>query len=637
MGTFLIVTAEKKLKNFGETRELEKETDMEKKRPGITPLRSDEIFEYALNALKENEALELLPEDAFREESEALKGLLPDHFFTDIYMDIPLQGGASRGMAIVMDCYERCYVDYISEGEYFRNNGLPATNAPEDRDDILVIRNGKDGVEFFSISGKLKETALLTEDNELAGLSCMDELCRLPVHYIKEPCEEGLRLIVTTGSSGGKLRFTKMPHKDGFIRILSEAGCGGEALSAIENASFNCGVPFLHPGEGYREWIACVDVAAFAFTVKKDKICDCHAVIRISDKSLTISGQTFRLSQAYQWHITDRCDQRCKHCYLFAEEARLKCIDTPWDQLMLTLEEITADAERRFALPMLAVSGGDPILHPDFWRFAEELHRRGIYWVIMGNPFHLDEEVCKRMYQLGCRRYQLSLDGLEDFHDHMRKPGSFRETVRAIGDLRKAGIQAQVMATVSKMNLEDVLELMDHVVEIGATDFTFARYCATSPEKATDYPTPEEYRDFLYRYYRKAKDYREKNCHTIFRFKEHLFKLVRYELGEFEPSEFGKTHPDIIIDGCHMGQTCSILANGDILACRRMESVIGNVKTSHISDILTGDLCKSYKDIRNIKKCKNCELLQYCRGCRAVGFNATGDLQCEDPCCWKEV
>ena len=22
---------------------------------------------------------------------------------------------------------------------------------------------------------------------------------------------------------------------------------------------------------------------------------------------------------AFQWHITDDCDQRCKHCYIFAE------------------------------------------------------------------------------------------------------------------------------------------------------------------------------------------------------------------------------------------------------------------------------------------------------------------------------
>ena len=31
--------------------------------------------------------------------------------------------------------------------------------------------------------------------------------------------------------------------------------------------------------------------------------------------------QTFAL----QWHITDECDQRCKHCCLFSEDARMTC------------------------------------------------------------------------------------------------------------------------------------------------------------------------------------------------------------------------------------------------------------------------------------------------------------------------
>ena len=255
----------------------------------------------------------------------------------------------------------------------------------------------------------------------------------------------------------------------------------------------------------------------------------------------------------------------------------------------------------------------------------------------MGNPFHLNEDVCQRLYDLGCFKYQLSLDGLQEYHDHMRKPGSFQATLDAVKLLNDAGIQTQLMATVSRQNMQDVLECMDIAAGHNVTDFTFARYCATSPEKAEEsYPSPEEYRDFLYSYYRKAGEYEAKNCKTRFKFKEHLFTLVKYELGEFKPSEYSKEHPELIFDGCHLGQGCSILANGDLMACRRMESVIGNVKTGKIRDILNSELCQSYMDISNIKKCRDCELLQWCRGCRAVGFNATGDLQASDPCCWKD-
>ena len=607
------------------------------KKTDVSPVKSEVLLQFALNALGEKGALKNLPEEAYYDEAEALKKLLPDHYLPDIYLDLPLMDGAFRGMAAVLDCYERCHLDYTSEGEYFKNTGLPAMNAPENRDDLLVFRGGDSSAEYRTIDRNLPHISQLPEPGEeLAAIPGLAVLKNYMLQYRKEPLIDGFRLTVTTGIANIKERFAKRDYREEFIRLLSELGCRSEDLRTLDCASFNCGVPYLHPQDGARMWIVCLDVAAFTFTVRCGTCIDCHAVIRISDKSSFYSRAALKPVQAYQWHITDNCDQRCRHCYLFAEDARAKCVTTPWDQLILTLDQITEDAKRRGGFPLPAISGGDPILHPDFWRFAEELHRRGLYWIILGNPFHLNEEVCKRLYQLGCYKYQMSLDGLEAFHDSMRKPGSYQATLEAIPLLNDAGIQSQLMATASKLNLEDILAIMDVAAEHQADSFVFARYCATSPEKAEDYPSPEEYRDFLYRYYRKAKEYEAKNCPTRFVFKEHLFTLVRYELGEFEPSEYSKEHPDQIFDGCHLGQGCTILANGDIMACRRMESVIGNVKTDNLSEVLTGGLCQSYRDIQNIKKCRDCELHQWCRGCRAVGFNATGDLKAADPCCWKE-
>ena len=36
---------------------------------------------------------------------------------------------------------------------------------------------------------------------------------------------------------------------------------------------------------------------------------------------------------AFQWHITDDCDQRCKHCYIFSEN-NCKSLDSMnWEQM----------------------------------------------------------------------------------------------------------------------------------------------------------------------------------------------------------------------------------------------------------------------------------------------------------------
>ena len=58
-----------------------------------------------------------------------------------------------------------------------------------------------------------------------------------------------------------------------------------------------------------------------------------------------------------------------------------------------------------------------PILHRDFWKLASLLKEKGVTWGILGNPFHLNDEVCKRLYEHGCRKYQLSLDGMEQMHE----------------------------------------------------------------------------------------------------------------------------------------------------------------------------------------------------------------------------
>ena len=71
---------------------------------GVCPIRSRDILEFALNALRERGAFPCLPEEAYREEAKALEALLPDRLLPEVYMDVPLMGGAFSGMAAVRTC-----------------------------------------------------------------------------------------------------------------------------------------------------------------------------------------------------------------------------------------------------------------------------------------------------------------------------------------------------------------------------------------------------------------------------------------------------------------------------------------------------------------------------------------------------
>jgi len=336
---------------------------------------------------------------------------------------------------------------------------------------------------------------------------------------------------------------------------------------------------------------------------------------------------------AFQWHITEACDQRCKHCYIYALGSHAKFKEmtvADMDTVIANIKEFCVKAER---LPYIYITGGDPILHPQFWTLAEKLKSDDIPFAILGNPFHLTPEVCERLHECGCRKYQLSLDGLKETHDKIRRPGSFDETLAVIPYLRSAGIDVAVMTTVSRWNYKEVPALVDVVVENNVDIFAFARYCPDAGSKDTCC-SPDEYHWMMSECWEKFQQYKDSS--TTFNLKDHLWTLFKYEKGLFNP----KDYPDdeYVYDGCNCGNChFTILSDGAVYACRRMESKVGNALTDDLYNLFTGSKMDAYRVYEKFEKCAKCELLRFCRGCPAVAAGYHGNMYAADPQCWKEV
>lgn len=336
---------------------------------------------------------------------------------------------------------------------------------------------------------------------------------------------------------------------------------------------------------------------------------------------------------AFQWHITDECDQRCKHCYIFSEDYNKPLITTSYENIEKIFFNCMRMCEKVDRIPYFSITGGDPILHPDFWRLLELFKENHVRFGILGNPFHLNDDTCKRLHSYGCEFYQLSLDGLKETHDYFRKDGSFETTIEKISTIKKAGIHANIMTTVSKTNIDEIPYIIDKVVENDVDLFSFARYCATSLEKNVQM-SPTEYHDLLEECWRRFKKY--ENKHTQFNLKDHLWTLFLYEKGLFEIPD--GLEENMIYDGCNCGNShLTILPSGEVYACRRMESPIGNALNEEILNIFFGEKMDNYRQYEKFEKCSKCELLRFCRGCPAVSYGATHDMYSADPQCWKEV
>lgn len=338
---------------------------------------------------------------------------------------------------------------------------------------------------------------------------------------------------------------------------------------------------------------------------------------------------------AFQWHITDDCDQRCKHCYIFSENTCKKIDTMNPNQIEDTFYNCLDFCKVYNRLPYFYITGGDPILHPYFWNLLKLFKEHSIPFTILGNPFHLTDEVCQKLKILGCEKYQLSLDGMRFTHDWFRKPGSFDCTLDKISMLNKAGIRSVIMTTVSSLNIKEIPDIIDTVVAHEASVFAFARYCPTSDEKEVGI-APLEYRDLLETCDKKFKYYEQQGCKTYFNRKDHLWTLYKYETGEFKIPTNAKE--GMIYGGCNCGNFhMTILPTGDVYACRRVQnSKVGNVFEDRLADIWVCQMEK-YRDYTKFEKCAKCELLGWCRGCPAVARGAKGSFYASDPQCWKEV
>lgn len=226
----------------------------------------------------------------------------------------------------------------------------------------------------------------------------------------------------------------------------------------------------------------------------------------------------------------------------------------------------------------------------------------------------------------------MSLNGLCETHDWFRKQGSFDCTLEKIKSLHYAGILSTIMTTVSSVNIGEIPELIDVIVDHGVDVYAFARFCPGTETKSNGI-SPLEYRALLDACWRKLAEHTEAGCHTGFDMKDHLWTLYRYEIGDFEIPQ--DAEQGIIYEGCNCGNChMTILPIGDLYACRRLESRVGNVFEDRVADVWLGPM-EAYRQYDAFEKCSECELLSYCRGCPAVAYGATGSFYGADPQCWK--
>ena len=311
-----------------------------------------------------------------------------------------------------------------------------------------------------------------------------------------------------------------------------------------------------------------------------------------------------------QWHITHRCNLRCRHCYQDDYSAF-----TSYADMEAVLDQYEALLKHYKLKGHLNVTGGEPLMHPDIYRLLRDAHSRRISTGVLTNGTLFGEKEARLLKACGVSYVQISLDGCEKTHDKIRGRGSFDRAIRGVYALRSQGIFTSISFTAQKNNLHDFNRLARFCADVGVDKLWFDRVVIPADEDTEKLSLSKSEYKRLCKAAAKQNKKGRAFCGRALQFLPCREKNIYH---------------------CSAGDNLLVvLANGDVMPCRRLPIKIGNVRES---DLLTlhRDSVEMHS-LRNVgvpEGCKNCGYAGLCRGgAKCITYARTGRYDLPDPDC----
>nr|WP_237698505.1 radical SAM protein [Pyrococcus sp. NA2] len=348
------------------------------------------------------------------------------------------------------------------------------------------------------------------------------------------------------------------------------------------------------------------------------------------------------------WNFTNMCNFRCKHCYQRAD----KPLSTE-----LSLEEklMLVDQLDKAGVAAVALSGGEPTIHPHFLRVVKELSSRGIHTSVATNGWTFaDKEKLEEAIKAGIKYVEVSVDSAKpEKHDEFRGiPGAWERAVKALENAVKLGISHGMAVIMDKETYQELDDILDLAESIGVKRVIFFNLIPTG--RAEDMIkvdlTPEEREEFMKELYRQMKKRKLEILTTAPQYAR--VTLIESRGKNVTPAHFYigensavKTLAEFI-GGCGAGRIyAGIEPDGTVVPCVFLPIPVGNVRNRPFKEIWENS--RIFNLLRNrdnfTGQCGRCPYRNICGGCRARAYHYTLDLLGDDPGCiinkrvWEEI
>lgn len=323
---------------------------------------------------------------------------------------------------------------------------------------------------------------------------------------------------------------------------------------------------------------------------------------------------------AFQWHITDLCNLRCKHCYQDRFDAKR---DIPVDIWRKIIEDIVVSLKAKGYKSLgINITGGEPIISPLLLPIMEFLEDIDFVREInlITNGINL-KALYPRLNSYRKLSYiKVSLEGPNpEINDFIRGRGNFDKVIENIRDIPERVI---LMYTLTRFNYNKIEDMYNLGCSLGVKGLIIERFVPLGISRDMREKTlgPKEWLDVL-------------------KVIGNLSGVGWVELLPFKAFFIDLQEQETLGALCNLGdESMCLMPDGIVYPCRRLPIPIGDVKTDNFSEIL--DRLKAFRaQLTRISlkgRCYLCEI-DDCIGCRALAYATTGDIYSEDVQCPKDI
>ncbi len=165
------------------------------------------------------------------------------------------------------------------------------------------------------------------------------------------------------------------------------------------------------------------------------------------------------------WECTLRCNMNCGHCGSDCFSSST-VPDMPAEDFLKVLRSVKEKMDPGGIT--IAVTGGEPIMRKDLEKAGEQIALLGYPWGIVSNGWALDRRRLNSLLNAGMKTLTVSLDGLEDSHDWLRKKGSFKRAVNALSCAAQSSLPVfDTVTCLTQKNVNQLEQIKDLLISTG--------------------------------------------------------------------------------------------------------------------------------------------------------------------------